>query len=261
MKALGGKVFRKILKSYFVNTHQNAFVMSQNGHCYCCDSQTQFVAFDPWLRDNLFCTKCYSIPRERALLKCIEDFFPEWRSLSLHESSPNLINCTSSQKLRQGSKSYIATQYFQGEELGKIVRGFRNEDLTRQTFADESFDLVISQDVMEHVFAPEKAFAEIARTLKPGGAHIFTVPLINKHKPTEPWAVLSDAGQVTFLHEPEFHGNPIDPDGSPVVTHWGYDILGVIDAAGPTRSEIVYIDDLSLGIRAEYIEVIVSRKI
>ena len=37
---------------------------------------------------------------------------------------------------------------------------------------------------MEHIFDPSKAFSEIARTLKTGGAHIFTVPLINKNKPT-----------------------------------------------------------------------------
>jgi len=41
---------------------------------------------------------------------------------------------------------------------------------------DESFDLVITLDVFEHVLRPAKAFAEIARTLKPGGAHIYTVP-------------------------------------------------------------------------------------
>jgi 2-polyprenyl-3-methyl-5-hydroxy-6-metoxy-1,4-benzoquinol methylase len=36
---------------------------------------------------------------------------------------------------------------------------------------------VITQDVMEHVFDPHHAFKEIARTLKPGGLHIFTTPI------------------------------------------------------------------------------------
>jgi hypothetical protein len=36
-----------------------------------------------------------------------------------------------------------------------------SEDLEALTFPDESFDLVITQDVFEHVLRPAKAFAEI----------------------------------------------------------------------------------------------------
>ena len=43
------------------------------------------------------------------------------------------------------------------------------------TFQNESFDLFITQDVFEHVMEPNKAFKEIERVLKPGGAHVFTV--------------------------------------------------------------------------------------
>ena len=42
--------------------------------------------------------------------------------------------------------------------------------------------------IPEHVFNPDKAFFEIARTLKQGGSHIFTVPIINKFNETEKWA-------------------------------------------------------------------------
>jgi 2-polyprenyl-3-methyl-5-hydroxy-6-metoxy-1,4-benzoquinol methylase len=51
------------------------------------------------------------------------------------------------------------------------------------TFGDETFDLTITQDVMEHVFNPEKAFQEIMRTTKSGGAHVFTTPLVRKNQP------------------------------------------------------------------------------
>ena len=50
-----------------------------------------------------------------------------------------------------------------------MVQGVRCENLEELTFPDESIDLHISQDVMEHVFQPKRAFAEIARTLRPGG--------------------------------------------------------------------------------------------
>lgn len=43
-------------------------------------------------------------------------------------------------------------------------------------FADSSFDLVVSLDVLEHVQDDHAAAAEIARTLKPGGRVVVNVP-------------------------------------------------------------------------------------
>ena len=60
--------------------------------------------------------------------------------------------------------------------------GQRSENLEALTFPDESFDLIIPQDVFEHVLRPAKAFAEIARTLKPGGVHVYTVPYYRGEK-------------------------------------------------------------------------------
>ena len=114
---------------------------------------------------------------------------------------------------------------------------------------------------MEHIFKPEKAFSEIARVLKPGGAHIFTVPLINKGEKSERWASRGDDGEPLFHHEPEYHRNPVNNDGSLVTMHWGYDITEHILLSSGLYSTIISIDNLNLGIRAEYNEVIVSRKI
>lgn len=42
--------------------------------------------------------------------------------------------------------------------------------------------------------------------------------------------------------------------------HWGYDIADFIMLTAGTPTTIVMIDNLGLGIRAEYIYVLVSRK-
>ncbi len=55
----------------------------------------------------------------------------------------------------------------------------RSENIEDLTFADESIDIFVTQDVLEHVFHPDRAIAEIHRVLKPGGTHIFTAP---KHR-------------------------------------------------------------------------------
>ncbi len=234
-------------------------ILCNEGYCYTCDQPVTFSAKYDWLRDWYVCSNCNSIPRERALIYCIEKFYPNWKQLSIHESSP--AKRGASLKLKNQSKSYIGTHYFPDFTFGKIhPTGWRNENLENQTFKDENFDLVISQDVMEHIFNPDKAFAEIARTIKPGGAHIFTVPIINKDKATKVWAKRNEDRTIDYIGEPEYHGNPVDSKGSLVTMHWGYDICEYILKHSGLYTTIVYIDNVSLGIRAEYIEVLISRK-
>lgn len=236
----------------------DAFYFSQKGYCPCCEQEVLFQSFNSWLRDHFICNNCNSIPRERALMVTIEKYFPNWKNLDIHESSPG--GRGASLTLKNNAKNYIPSQYYPNKPLGSIVNGCTNQDLENQTFSDESFDLVISQDVMEHVYNPEKAFSEIARTLKKGGAHIFTVPLVNKHKKTEIWAVKGADGSPVFLKEPEWHGNPVDSAGSPVTMHWGFDIVTFIKESSGLETTIEYIDNLDFGIRAEFIEVLVSIK-
>lgn len=234
------------------------FYFLHKGYCPCCDRKVKFRAYNNWLRDNFFCSNCFSIPRERALMVTIEKYFPNWRELDIHESSPG--NRGASVKLKNNCEKYISTQYYPNQPIGATVNDCRNEDLENQTFIDETFDIVITQDVMEHVYNPEKAFKEIARTLKSGGGYIFTVPIINKHSPTEVWATKGDNGEPVFLKNPEYHDNPISPKGSPVTMHWGFDIINFIKDKSGLETKIEYIDKLDYGIRAEFIEVLVSIK-
>jgi len=126
------------------------------------------------------------------------------------------------------------------------------------TFADATFDLIITQDVMEHVLDPAAALREIARVLKPGGAHIFTVPLVNKCSPTSRRAERQPDGSILHLAEPSFHGNPIDSRGSLVTVDWGYDIIEFIREESGLSTHMITIDEIERGIRAEFIEVLVS---
>jgi SAM-dependent methyltransferase len=156
-------------------------IFENRGICPICEKEAVFTAENEWFRDHYVCSGCQSIPRERALMLAIQTFYPDWKKLAIHESSPG--NRGVSTRLQCECKNYVPSQFFPDRPLGKVHQGVQCQNLEALTFPDESFDLHITQDVMEHVFNPAKAFAEIARTLKPGGAHIASVPLVNKAKP------------------------------------------------------------------------------
>jgi SAM-dependent methyltransferase len=143
------------------------------GECPICERGTVFVKGGHWLRDHYYCVRCFSIPRFRAVIRVLDARFPTWRELDIHESSPK---GPSSAKIARECKHYVATHFFLDADPGTLKDGYRCEDLEHQTFEDKSFDMVVTQDVFEHVLQPPEAFAEVARTLRPGGAHVFTVP-------------------------------------------------------------------------------------
>lgn len=238
-------------------TNANPVVLQSSGHCPTCNQDAEFVARNAWLRDHFLCSKCGSIPRERALMAAIESYFPAWRNAVVHESSPGQRGA--SVRLARECPGYIPSQYFADVAPGSLVGRMRCENLEAMTFADESIDLHVSQDVLEHIFHPSRAFREIARTLKPGGMHICTVPLVNKGRPSRLRARLEN-GQVVHLEEEQYHGNPIGDGRSLVTVDWGFDICRHIFEASGLFTYMLCMDDLSRGIRAEFIEVLVTVK-
>lgn len=252
-----GKSLTRRLFNRLPVTGSDGVVLRASGHCPTCDQEVEFIARNAWLRDHFFCSHCGSIPRERALMAIIEAFFPRWRDAVIHESSPG--NRGASVRLRAHCPGYIASQYFPEVPPGQSLGAMRCENLEALSFADASIDLHVTQDVLEHLFSPMQAFREIARTLKPGGMHICTVPIVNKDKPSAVRAKL-DNGRIVHLAPPEYHGNPVGDGKSLVTVDWGYDICRhIFDACG-LFTQMVRMDDLSQGIRAEYIEVLVTQK-
>ena len=231
------------------------------GFCDICERKVVFRADNAWFRDHLFCTTCGSIPRERAIMRIIKQRFPDWTAASIHESSPG--RRAASLRLSEECPHYTCSHLYPDIPLGGLhpKSGIRCEDLERLTYPDGSFDLFVTQDVLEHVFDAEAVFRQISRVLRPGGLHVFTVPLVNQFGPTEERASRLPSGEVEHHMEPVYHGNPIARrKGSLMTWNWGYDIAERIAEWTGMRTVIVQVQNLDAGICAELTEVVVSRK-
>ena len=235
-----------------------AFVYDRAGFCPICAAEARFQATQAWYRDFLRCSGCGSIPRERALALVLERRFPGWRELAIHESSPAARGISA--KLARECRGYVASQFFPGEAAGATVRGFRNENLEALSFADASFDLTVTLDVMEHVNQPDVVLREVGRTLKPGGAYLFSVPTYKARVASERRAHFLPDGTVEHMAEPEYHGNPVSEAGSLVTFHYGYDFAELIHAWSGLDVEVARFHDPLHGVIGEFTEVYLASR-
>jgi SAM-dependent methyltransferase len=215
--------------------------------------ETKFIAYQDWLRDHYLCERCKSIPRQRALVEVLNIFRPNWRSLTIHECSPVM------RFFAEQCCGYSSSFFYEDVPLGSHKDGNRCENLEALTFPEASYDIFITQDVLEHVFHPDKALAEIMRVLRQGGIHIFTTP---KHKnllKSYPRAKLVN-GTVDHLVEPSYHGNPIGDGRSLVTWDYGADFDDLIQQWSGYNTCNLTIRDRSRGIDGEYLDVFVTLK-
>lgn len=229
------------------------YIKKNEGYCHCCRNTVTFTSKYSWLRDHYSCSACSSIPRQRHLFHILDKYFPNWEEKNIHESSP------SNDQIKKYAKLYTASQFFNNITLGDYHENIRCENLESLTFDNESFDLFITQDVLEHVFNPNIACKEIMRVLKIGGAHVFTTPKDRLLKKSSPRAVL-DNGEVIHLKEEDYHGNPIGEGRSLVTWNYGDDFEYLINQwCGFTTLTYITRDD-SLGLDGEFLEVFVTLK-
>ena len=140
--------------------------------------------------------------------------------------------------LRRSARSLATSEYFADVALGTSRDGVRCEDVQRLTYADASFDLVTHTEVLEHVPDDARAFIELSRVLRPGGATIFTVPM-HEGECTVERARLR-YGVIEHLHAPVYHTDPLRTGaGILAFRDYGYDILDRLRSAGFAEAVLV----------------------
>ena len=83
--------------------------------------------------------------------------------------------------------------------------------MTRLTYPDASFDLVLTSETLEHVPDLDAALREVRRVLVPGGRHLFTVPRLPGVEATFARASLAPDGAI--VHHATAISHPGGDDG------------------------------------------------
>src|SRR5207302_4059151 len=127
------------------------------------------------------------------------------------------------------------SEYFGADATpGEVRRGIRHQDVTHLSFPDHSFDLIVTNDVLEHVPDYTRAMRELNRVLKPGGILLVTVPFHEDVYNNEIRARLTAAGAVEHLMTPpEYHDDPVNPAAGVLCYQvFGWKILDDLREAG-----------------------------
>lgn len=111
-------------------------------------------------------------------------------------------------------------------------KGLRHEDATRLSFRSESADCYLSFECLEHIPDFKKAYSEAARILKPDGKFMWSVPFVQLQYENIIRATAGADGEIRHLLEPEYHGDPVGEGGILCYTHFGWQMLDEIRAAG-----------------------------
>lgn len=174
------------------------------------------------------------LSRNRAVLVVLEQLYGSLEALG--QQDIYLVEALTGFALwlrRQlGGERLLCSEFL--EDAEQAFFDIPHQDLCALTFSDASFDLVLCNELFEHVQDLELAFREIARVLRPGGRLVATCPLAfgqaeaivkARHNP--------GTGEAEYLMEAEIHGDPVRPNaGSLVYRIPAWDLLDQLRAAG-----------------------------
>ena len=237
-KSLADK--RLSIEKHLGDKYKNKPAWLFEGYCQCCEKDAVFLAdwrysdgTFPNYRERLFCNHCGLNSRQRFILYYAKNL------LRGRTGVPRLFcyeQATSFYRQLAGrlDKADVTGSEYLGYDKtqGQIVNGIRCENALCLSFESESFDLIISNDVYEHVPDVTKTLKEAYRCLKKDGILIFSVPFFMNKKTTEQRALIDNKGKTVHLMPEQYHANPVSRKGSLVYYDFGWDILNFCKEAG-----------------------------
>jgi SAM-dependent methyltransferase len=227
------------LKTVLNIVNPNYLFRHRFGTCPVCFHKTVFIAKDipEFVRNHAICIRCKSAARHRAITLCILNEFSSKGINRLHDFRKFhelvVLNTSYGTPIADAlgkAPNIFNTEYYDNCESGKFVNGVMCQNLEMLTFASNSIDLVISEDVFEHIVQIKKAFAEVYRVLKPGGVHVFSIPFYFADKTQYLFHYVNNEFVPAVLPI-EYHGDGIRGK-IPAYYHLGYDMFDWLSEIG-----------------------------
>ena len=240
------RILRFCVKRPFAVLHQGTRNEQWSGYDRNC-SVCGFVGYfhrNPEvasIRENFRCNNCGASLRYREQARVILAFYSRqesrnieelvkeraFRKLSIYE--PGLIG--QFRKHFRTLDNYATSYFWNDVPIGEYNEGVQCQDLMRLQYDDASFDLVVTSDIFEHVRRPFEGFLEINRVLKPGGMHIFSIPVQHPMRPKTVFRVDTSGDDDVFILPPHYHGAP-KGGKSLVYADFGSDIVETMNQNG-----------------------------
>jgi GT2 family glycosyltransferase/SAM-dependent methyltransferase len=201
------------------------------GYCQACRAAVQFDG--DWVtsdrvtinfRERLVCPSCNLNTRQRMMAHLVREVAGSSghrHSIYLYEQvTPFYRWLTSAIDADVTGSEYLGYDVAAGAEIG----GVRHEDALALSFEDDRFDIIVSNDVFEHVPDIDRALGECARVLRSDGMLLFSIPFCEAQDRTVKRARLVGS-DVEHLHPAVYHGNPVSNGGSLVFYDHGWDLF------------------------------------
>lgn len=215
------------------------------GYCQCCEKEAKFKL--DWMysdgdmpnyRERLICNHCGLNNRQRFIINYIKSMVrnfdnTENKTIYCYEQVTSFYQYIKS--LSQNLDfNLIGSEYLgYDKKPGELINGVRHEDALNLSFRDKSIDIIVSNDVYEHVPDIKKAMSEAYRVLKDGGKIIFSVPFYTFERKTKRRAEFQD-GKIFNIMPEQYHGNPVSNKGSLVFYDFGWDLIDTCKEVGFT---------------------------
>ena len=207
-----------------------SYIVNWGGVCPCCNSKVKF--YMPYgtkkLRMNAECPYCRGAERDRIEALYFKKIQIDKFSTVLHFAP---------EKWLYDYFTKLGIEKYWPVDIDENMEGVKKKvDITQIPFEDNSFDIIICNQVLEHVFNAEKAMQELARVLKTTGYAIITVPINEKKKTLEREEYNTDQLRIKYYGEANH------------VRMYGNDFSSILKKNG-LLSEKVYAKQLSDNLR------------
>lgn len=190
--------------------------------------------------------------RVRGVMLCIEQAIAQHELVSPRIYAAEAVTAFAL-KMRGLFPRFVGSEFTTSPEMSEWLYPIPREDLQSLSFRENSFDIVSTNEVLEHVPSIDSALGEILRVLRPGGWHFGTVPFLYLSEQGEVRTRMEPDGSLIHCMEPQYHGDPMHESGALVFELPAWDLLERARAIGFSDAFMRFVTSAEYGILSEHI--------